>query len=266
MLVAVAAATPFVAAAGLWYSNLPPVVRLDAGVHRGPLVIDRREHLVGAPGAVVVGGIVVRHSDVTVSNIRVVGGENGVTVQGYRNVVLDHVSVSGAKLDGIHVRNAAITIRDCSVDMRGARFGQGIDISFGMGFGESLVEGCRIVGGQQGILVDSASGMVRDNDVVRTELRGISMDEMSMGGLEGNTVRDANGVGIYCNDHSMCMVTGNRVTGTRRDDANGDRTRAGFGLEVVYGAEAEVRGNDLAGNPARVGVFLDSQLTSLADE
>jgi parallel beta-helix repeat protein len=92
------------------------------------------------------------------------------------------------------------------------------------------------------------------------------MDEMSMGGLEGNTVRDANGVGIYCNDHSMCMVTGNRVTGTRRDDANGDRTRAGFGLEVVYGAEAEVSGNDLAGNPARVGVFLDSQLTRLADE
>jgi parallel beta-helix repeat protein len=179
--------------------------------------------------------------------------------------VLDHVSVSGAKLDGIHVRNAAITIRDCSVDMRGARFGQGIDISFGMGFGESLVEGCRIVGGQQGILVDSASGMVRDNDVVRTELRGISMDEMSMGGLEGNTVRDANGVGIYCNDHSMCMVTGNRVTGTRRDDAGGDRTRAGYGLEVVYGAEAELGDNYLAGNPARVGVFMDSTVKALGE-
>ncbi len=265
LLVAVAVATPFVAAAGLWYSNLPPVVRLDAGVHRGPLVIDRREHLVGAPGAVVVGGIVVRHSDVTVSHIRVVGGENGITVQGYRNVVLDHVSISGAKLDGIHVRNAAITIKHCSVDMTSARFGQGIDISFGMGFGESLVEGCRIVGGQQGILVDSASGMVRDNDVVRTELRGISMDEMSMGGLEGNTVRDANGVGIYCNDHSMCMVTGNRVTGTRRDDAGGDRTRAGYGLEVVYGAEAELGDNYLAGNPARVGVFMDSTVKALGE-
>jgi len=264
-LLALAVAAPFAAGAALWYSNLPPVVHLGAGIHRGPLVIDRREHLVGAPGAVVLGGIVVRHSDVTVSHVRVIGGENGIVVQGYRNVVLNHVSVSGARLDGIHVRDTAVTITDCSVDMRGAEFGQGIDISFGVGFGESLVEGCRIVGGQQGILIDSATGMVRDNEVVRTTLRGISMDEMSMGGLDGNTVSDARGVGIYCNDHSRCMVTGNRVTGTRRDDANGDRTRAGFGLEVVYGAEAEVRDNDLAHNPARLGVFLDSTVKPLQE-
>src|SRR5207302_5049063 len=107
-----------------------------------------------------VGGIVVRHSDVTISHVHVVGGEYGIAVQGYHGVVLDHVSVVHAALDGIHVRDAAITIRNCSVDMRGSSFGQGIDISFGVGRGESLVEGCKIVGGQQGILVDSAAGMV----------------------------------------------------------------------------------------------------------
>lgn len=256
-------ALPFAAGAALWWANLPPVVHLGAGIVRGPLVVDRREHLVGSPGTVVLGGIVIRHSDVRVENVRVVGGENGISVDGYRNVTLDHVSISGSRLDGIHVRNMAVTIEDCVVDMRGSLFGQGIDISFGAGFGESLVDGCTIVGGQQGILFDASNGLLRDNQVERTTLRAISMDEMSMGGIEDNTVRHANGVGIYCNDHSMCMVSGNRVTGTRADAASGNRTRAGFGLVVDYEAEAEVADNDLTRNPARVGVFLGSQLSPL---
>src|SRR5207302_2982030 len=123
-LLVVMVAAPFAAAYGIWWTGLPPTVHLAAGIHRGPLVVDRREHLVGDNGAVVVGGLVVRHSDVTISHVRVVGGENGITVQGYRNVVLDHVSVARASLDGIHVRDAAITIKHCSVDMRGSQVGQ----------------------------------------------------------------------------------------------------------------------------------------------
>lgn len=260
-----AVAVPFAAGFAIWWSNLPPVVHLGAGVVRGPLVVDRREHLVGTAGTVVLGGIVVRHSDVTISHVRVVGGENGVTVNGYRNVTLDHVSVAHASLDGIHVRDTAITIRDCTVDMRGSQFGQGIDISFGAGFGESLVDGCTILGGQQGILIDASNGVLRHNTVEQTSLRAISMDEMSMGGMEQNTVRDATGVGIYCNDHSMCTVSGNRVMGTRADTSNGIRTQAGYGLLVDYGAEAKVGHNDLAGNPAGIGVLLGSTVTRMAD-
>ena len=265
VLLAAAVAVPFAAAGALWWSNLPPVIHLGAGVIRGPLVVDTREHLVGSPGTVVVGGIVIRHSDVKISNVRVVGGENGVSVDGYRNIKLDHVSVAGAKLDGIHVRNTAVTIRSCKVDMRGSLFGQGIDISFGAGFGESLVEGCTIVGGQQGILFDASNGMLRENRVEGTTLRAISMDEMSMGGIEGNTVSRANGVGIYCNDHSMCMVSRNSVVQTRSDDGAGNRPRAGFGLVVDYEAEAELADNDFARNPARIGVFLGSQVTHLEE-
>jgi Right handed beta helix region len=264
-VVAAAFAVPFAAAGALWWSNLPPVVHLGAGVVRGPLLVDRREHLVGSPGTVVMGGIVVRHSDVTISHVRVVGGRNGVTVQGYRNVTLDDVSVAHASVDGIHVRDTAVTIKHCSVDMRGSLFGQGIDISFGAGYGESLVEGCTIVGGAQGILFDASTGMLRENRVEQTTLRAISMDEMSMGGIEQNSVKGANGVGIYCNDHSMCMVDGNRVAGTRSDSAGGNRTRAGYGLVVDYGAEAEVGRNDLAHNPARLGVFLGSTVTQMED-
>ena len=257
-VVALAVALPLVAAAALWYAHLPPVVHLASGVHRGPLVIDRRERLVGDPGAVVVGGLVVRHSDVTVSHVTVLGGENGIVVDEVDNVVLDHVRVLRSKLDGIHVRRAAVTIRNCFVDMRGMPFGQGIDISYGTDKGESVVKGCHVIGGQEGIVTHSAMAMLTHNRVESTSLRGISMTEMSMGGVEHNTVRDANGVGILCGDHSMCEIHRNDVAGTRPDTAVDDLTRTGFGLVVQLGAEAELSRNDIANNPSALGVFFNS--------
>jgi hypothetical protein len=255
---ALAVAVPLVAAATIWYVHLPPIVHLASGVHRGPLVIDQRERLVGDPGAVVVGGIVVRHSDVSVSHVTVVGGENGIVVDEVDHVVLDHVRVLRSKLDGIHVRRAAVTIRNCFVDMRGSRFGQGIDISYGTDKGESIVDRCHVIGGQEGIVTHSAMAMLAHNRVERTSLRGISMTEMSMGGVVHNTVREANGVGILCGDHSMCEIHRNDVAGTRPDTSSGDLTRAGFGLVVQLGAEAELSRNELAHNPSALGVFFYS--------
>src|SRR5689334_17942974 len=51
------------------YALRPPVVHLAAGVHPGPIVITRREVLVGEPGAVVRGGIVVRADGVTIKDV-----------------------------------------------------------------------------------------------------------------------------------------------------------------------------------------------------
>jgi hypothetical protein len=259
-LVAVALAAPFAAAGGIWWSNLPPVVHLAAGVHQGPIVITRREHLVGDGKAVVLGGIVVRHADVTVSGVHVLGGENGITVEGYRGVVLKNVSVTGARLDGIHVRRAAVRIDGCRIDMRAAPYGQGIDVSYTADQGETVVRGCTVIGGLEGIAAHSAMAKLVGNRVESTSLRAIDLTEMSMGSIQGNTVRNANGVGINCGDRSTCMVEGNRVVATRADSASGDRMRAGFGLLVEFGAEAEVGRNDLAGNPAPLGVFLQSQV------
>ncbi len=254
-----AVALPFVAASGIWYAHLPPTVHLAAGIHRGPLVIDRRERLVGERGAVVVGGIKVRHSDVTVENVTVVGGEYGIEVDEVDHVVLDHVRVIRAQLDGIHVRRAAVTIKNCFVDMRGVRYGQGIDISFAIDKHESLVKGCRLIGGQEGIVTHSSMAMLTKNHVQDTSLRGIAMTEMSMGAVHRNTVRDANGVGILCGDHSMCSIERNDVTNTRSAAAaDGDQTRAGYGIVVQMGAEAELHKNELARNPARLGVFFYS--------
>ena len=228
-------------------------------MHQGPLVIDRRERLVGDNGAVVRGGIVVRHSDVTISHVRVFGGENGIAVvNDARRVVLDHVSVVGARLDGIHVRHASVTIRHCDVDMRGIPEGHGIDVSYGMVQGESLVERCTVVGGRDGIVAHASMAMIMHNDVQQTTMTGITMTEMSMGSVERNTVRHALGIGILCGDRSMCEIDRNAVASTRRDDASGNRMRAGFGLEVEFESEAELGENDLVANPRTLGVFLGS--------
>ena len=161
-----------VGSAATWYVRQPPVVHLAAGVHKGPLVIRRREMLQGSPGAVVKGGIVVAHDDVHIRDVTVLGGQNGIDVENVDGTVLDGVTVQGAKLDGIHVRSAGIVIENCTIDMLGNKIGQGIDISFNMDMGMSMVEGCTIVGGMQGITTHSSMTDIMDNRVSRTTRPG----------------------------------------------------------------------------------------------
>lgn len=254
---AVAAVTiaAFGTAGGYAWSQLPPTVHLSAGIHQGPIVITRRQHLVGESGTVVRGGIVVRASHVVVRNVSVLGGEYGIEVDGAHDVLLDDVRVVGATLDGIHVRRSQVTIRDCAIDSPGG-YAQGIDISFSADMGMSMVEGCRIVGGQQGIVVDSALATVHGNHVSGTSYQGITMTEMSMGMIEKNEVAGTTGAGIACVDQSECMIEENHVSGTRGDATTPDLARqSGYGIVSDYKAEAELSDNELVGNAGRVGVF-----------
>jgi hypothetical protein len=254
---AVAASVAVVAfSGGLAWATRPPTVHLAAGIHRGPIVIDRAETLVGDPGAVVLGGIVVRADGVTVRNVTVRGGENGITVDDADRVTLDHVSVTRSLLDGIHVRRASVTIRDCRIGDLRSRYAQGIDISFAIDHPPSTVEGCTIEGGQEGIVADSANAMIRDNRVSRTSLRAITMTEMSMGMVEDNHVADALGVGIFCSDHSECEIDRNLVTGVRPDTASADGFRMGFGIVAHYYAVARLEDN----RATRIRAFAQGQI------
>lgn len=245
----------FAFAGGVAWAQRPPTVHLEAGVHPGPLLIDRTEHLVGEPGAVVSGGIRVRADNVTVRGVTVLGGRNGIDVEHATGVVLENVTITGAALDGIHVRRAAVTIRNCFVESSGA-FGQGIDISFASDLPPSLVEGCRVRGGQEGIVVDSANAMVSRNFVTRTSLRAITINEMGMGHVSQNTVHGALGVGIFCGDYSECMVEDNVVSGTRPDLGSGDGTRGGYGIVAHYHARVEVADN----HAGRAAAFAGSEI------
>lgn len=247
-------------AAGTAYAKAPPTVHLAAGVHEGPLVLDHAQRLVGARGAVVRGGIVVAADNVLVSGVTVVGGENGIEVDGFRNVRLEQVRISGAVLDGIHVRASSVSIRNCAIDMAGSTYGQGIDISYTFDLPPSSVRRCTVRGGREGIVTHSATAMLRDNRVAGSTLRGIAMTEMSMGEVSSNEVRDALGVGILCGDHSMCEISGNRVLDTRPDAASGDVSRMGYGILAQYRAHVELGPNDLVRSPGGVGSFLDSRI------
>jgi nitrous oxidase accessory protein NosD len=247
-------------AAGTAYAMRPPVVHLSAGVHQGPLVVDRRETLVGDRGAVVRGGIVVRADGVTVRNVSVVGGANGIEVDEARNVVLDGVSVTGAQLDGIHVRHSSVQIRNCSIDSGENPWAQGIDISFSYDVKPSMVKGCTITGGREGIVTHSTQAMLVDNHVRGTQLRGITVTEMSMGMVERNDVHDALGIGIYCGDRSMCEIEHNVVSSTRNDRASEDVSRRGYAIVAWWESEAELHGNVLVANPRGAGSFSSSRI------
>jgi len=262
---AVAVVLAFAGSAAPYVVRLPPVVHLSAGVHQGPLVIKQREVLQGDRGAVVRGGIVVAHDDVQIKNVTVIGGTNGITVDGVRNTVLDGVTVQGPKLDGIHVRLAGVVIRNCTVDMLGNRLGQGIDISFNMDMGMSMVEGCTIVGGQQGITTHSSMTDIMGNRVSRTTGEAIAVDEMSMGMASHSTVRDALGVGLYCGDRSMCMFDHNTVVSTRSDAGSGIRTRRGIAVLANFQAEVSLWRNRLVANPVALGAVFNSTFRTTSE-
>ena len=246
-----AAAAPAALAAvlGIAWAVEPPTVRLEPGVHAGPLVLDHAQTVVGEPGAVVEGGIVVTADDVTLRDLTVRGGEYGIEVRNAESVEIDGVVVESAELDGINARQSEVEIRDCEIRSLPGAATQGIDISFASTLPASLVENCVVVGGSEGIVSHMANVMVRDNHVRSTELRGIAVTEMSMGDVEDNLVEGALGVGIFCGDYSHCSIEDNRVTGMR-EDPSGNPTRAGLGLVAHYGAVATVGGNTLERPPA----------------
>jgi nitrous oxidase accessory protein NosD len=238
----------------------PPTVILAAGVHQGPLVLDHAQTLVGRPGAVVRGGILITADDVTVRGLTVQGGEHGIEVDGAESVELEDVVVEGAELDGINVRRGQVEIRDCTIRSLPNAYVQGIDISFAFDLAPSLVERCTITGGLEGIVTHFARVLVRDNRVSGTELRAITMTEMSMGTIEDNEVADALGVGIFCGDYSQCQIDDNSVSNVAPDRVSGDHTRQGVAIQAHFGAEAELDGNEILRSPGGVAAFVDATI------
>ena len=206
------------------------------------------------------GGILITADDVTVRNVTVRGGENGIEVDGADSVELDDVVVEGAELDGINVRRGQVEIRDCTIRSLPGAYTQGIDISFGFDLAPSLVERCTVIGGLEGIVTHFALVMVRDNHVSGTELRAITMTEMSMGTIEDNEVDGALGVGIFCGDYSHCEIEDNSVSDVTPDHESGDHTRLGVAIQAHFGAEAELEGNDISGSPGGIAAFVDATI------
>lgn len=257
---AAAALTVLSAAGGVAWATQPPTVHLAAGIHQGPLVLDYEQVLEGEPGAVVRGGIVITADGVTVRDVTVAGGEYGIAVEHAERVLLEDVHVRGAVLDGINARRSQVTIRDCSVGELRSPYGQGIDISFSADLPPSLVEDCRLAGGQEGIFADSVNAVIQDNNVSDTTLRGITVTEMSMVTVEDNHVADALGIGIFCSDYSHCDIEGNSIRDTRPDHSSSDSMRKGYAIVSHYWSHVFLADNEVSRSPGGVGSFSNAHL------
>ena len=238
-----AVALVLVAAGGVAWFTRPPTVHLD-GVVQGPLVLDHAQTLVGG---VVRGGIVITADDVTVRDVTVIGGDNAIEVREAHDVHLDGVRVLGATEDGIQARQSSVHLEDCVVDA--APGTQGIDFSFAMHDGMSMIEDCVVHGGDVGITMHTMMGDIAGNVVVGARHHGIEMTEMSMGMVERNEVRAARDVGIYCGDHSVCEVERNRLVRV-----------GGPGIKAYYYSGAELKDNTFVDSP-RATHSSDSTLT-----
>jgi nitrous oxidase accessory protein NosD len=247
---------------GVAFATRTPETTLTAGVHQGLLVLDRTQALIGEPGAVVRGGIRVTADGVTIRGIRVVGGENGIEVDGAKGVVIDDVEIVGAEIDGINVRRSSVQISDCTVSGLRSRYAQGIDISFSFDLAPSRISGCTVVGGQEGIVSHFARVQVRGNEVRGSTMRGITVTEMSMGRVEENVVESVFGVGIFCGDYSECTVRRNLVSGTRPQLDTDDRMRHGYAIQAHFGANALVEDNRLRRNTRGVAAFAGGEILS----
>ncbi len=241
---------------GAAYATRPPTIHLH-GTVQGPLVIRHPETLTGGT---VLGGIVVRSNKVNIRHVTVVGGENGIDVEHASHVTLDHVRVLHVTMDAIHVRDSAVMVDGCTVAAPSGAWVQGIDISYSMGRAMSTISHCTIAGVREGIVTHSSTVEIMGNRILDTTLRGISLGEMSMDMAEGNEVTAALGVGILCEDHSMCQIEHNTVAGTRVDGTQ-DLARQGIAIEAHYYAQARIAHNTVVASPGGVRAFDNSVIT-----
>jgi hypothetical protein len=235
-------------------------VRLLPGRH-APFEVSRRVTVRALPGAVVKGPVTIRADGARLSGVVIRGGESGVTVDRARDVRLDGLVVRSAELHGVEVVAGTAVLRNCSISGLTNPFAQGVEVRNASGLGRSVVEGCVIEGGQEGIVSHVSRIEVLGNEVGETSMRAIAVTEMSEGLVEGNRVRGAVGIGIYCGDESHCEVRGNDVAGVSADPA-GVRSRAGYPVVAWYHSVIRAEDNRLAGAAPRVvGLFLDSRRT-----
>ncbi len=191
------------------------VLRLQPGVHTGPLVIDKELTLEAEPGALlrvqpsVDVALTITSDDVRVQGLEVEGGVQGITVREAEDVVLEDVTVTGSGLHGIEVVDASARISGARVREMTSDYAQGIEVRYADNHPQTVVENSLVEGGQEGIVSHVADVDFSRNIVRGTTMRAVAITEMSHGIARSNLVEDAGGAGLYCGDMSMCEFSGN---------------------------------------------------------
>lgn len=227
--------------------SAPPgaTVRLLPGTH-GPFDVDREVAIEGSAAAVVSGPLRVLADRVRLTDLRVEGGIDAIEVRHADHVVMDRVHVRGAQSNGIEVVAGSVAVRDCVIESTSDRYTHGFSIRNANGQPRSVVEGCTVSGGQEGLVAHVSRVEFLGNEVTGTTMRAITVTEMSEGLVEGNVVRGVTGSGLFCGDMSHCEIRGNDVRDVAADPS-GVRSRGGYGVVGLYYSTLRVRDNTFQG-------------------
>jgi hypothetical protein len=281
LAVGLLAAAGSAAAGAWWFGHRPPVVevtpadslaaivervpegtvvRLLPGTH-GPLELTRRVVLEGGPGARVRGPVTVLADGVELRNLQIRGGSTGVDVRHAQGVLIEDVTVIGADLHGIEVADGGVTVLNCTIAGLTSPYAQAFEIRNANGRPRSVVEGCTVSEGREGLVSHVSRVEFRNNTVTGTTLRAIAVTEMSEGLVEGNLVTGVAGVAVFCGDMSHCDVRDNVVRGVEPNPSAG-KSHEGYGAVAWYYSRMRLQGNSFSVSaPQPVRLAIGSGLT-----
>ena len=135
--------------------------------------------------------------------------------------------------------------------MLGNEFGQGIDVSYTMGYGMNMIEGCNVVGGMEGIATHGSDSEIADNTVSRTDtLWLVSVDRKGDGLTINGAAGSINAVANYITQlRRSGYFQSVEIKESHQDDSNKTvqiflfSLTAQFGLPQSAGAAPAAAGN-----------------------
>lgn len=176
----------------------------------------------------------------------------GVVVRGSTRVAIEEVTVEGARRWGILAQDSEVKVTGCRVGGLLSPYARGVEVINSEQQPPSTIAGCRVAGPvYEGIVSRFSRVRMIDNEVEESTLRGVAINEMSLGRMEGNEVTNALGVAYACGDMSRCEIVDNRARGIGAA-SQGGRSAQGNGAAVQYHSEAFVHGlstSDVEGQP-----------------
>jgi nitrous oxidase accessory protein len=158
-------------------------VRLEPGLHQGPVLVRKPLALQGTPGArltapVEAGWVVRVEADrVRISALSTQGGSTGIFVQDADGVSIHDVAVHGPDLHGIEIVDASARITSVHVVGMHHPMAQGIEVRNADHRPETYVGDSVVVGGQEGLVSHVARVHFERNEVRDTTMRAITITE-----------------------------------------------------------------------------------------
>ena len=236
-------------------------INLAPGRYEGPIVISKPVSLVGAPGVVIVGPddqpvvTVIDTTGVTIRDLRIEGGSDGILVRRSEGVSIREVTVEQSLWHGIVAQDSEVHIASCEVLGLRAPMPQGVEIINSDARPPSSVTDCRVHGPVfEGIVSHVSHVTFEGNTVTGATARGVVITEMSDGLMQGNVVSESAGNAYFCGDMSFCAVVDNRAIDISQGADH--RSAQGHGLVVHFHSHAYVSGLDVDGLDGDIALLM----------